>query len=212
MKTTITSLLIAAASVAVTTPSADAADPHIDDLAYQVKNLSARAYNEARYLHGFGKVAHLRQDLYEMYTLADHVHEVTHNSHDYRHVADDVAKLDELFHHVEEVYELAERTTYARRGSSRHGHGRYHSGGDYHFNRLGRLLTAIEDTIHHMQEDLEPVVPVAPPVITPVPTRTPYPGPVYNPRPSGPRFPSSSKGFSIYKSNRGRVVFSLNVR
>ena len=215
MKTTFAALMLTAGLLG---SSANAADPHLDDLAFSLKQQAALACREVRY--GFQRTPafpHLYKDFYELYTLADHIHEVAHNHGDLQHLKDDVEELDELFHHTEELT--------ARTGSVQV----VQANGvivavpacgttvsSYHLRKLQAIMVQMEDTIHHLQDDLEAelspggiVPPVPPGQIGPA---LPLPqAPVYTPTPSypGPRFPGS-RGVG-YRGRNGKVAFSIQI-
>ena len=178
--------------------SADAADPHIDDLAFTLRNQAGRALNEARYLRHFPDVQHLNEDLYEMYRLADHIHDVAHDgcaATDLPHLRSDVDELDELFHHVEELVNAGHSPVGGRFGHGHYGHG------DYHLRRLARILGEMEDTLHHLADDLAVAGQSAPVITRPVPVQGPYLPPVtrpYRPTPTyTPVWQSRNGRFSI---------------
>ncbi len=128
-------------------------DPHIDELACQLQSQSAAACREV--YHHFRSSPHFRHaysDLYEIYTLATHIHEIAHRPCELDHMREDVAEIDRLFHHTETV--VARMVQCPR---TPHG---------YHLQRLQAMMRGLEETIHHLDEDLSPLnVPaVAPPV------------------------------------------------
>jgi hypothetical protein len=217
MKTIATTALML--TVGLFANSASAADPHLDDLAFSLKQQAALACREVRY--GFQRTAaypHLYKDFYELYTLADHIHDVAHNHGDLRHLKDDVDQLDELFHHTEELT--------ARTGSVRI----VQAGGScitvpacggiassYHLRKLQAIMVQMEDTIHHLQEDLESelspggVVPPLPPSQN-LPALPPVPvNPGYAPQPGqyNPLVPQN-RGVN-YQNRNGKVAFSIRL-
>jgi hypothetical protein len=200
--------------------TASAADPHLDDLAFTLQQQAALACREVRY--GFQRTAaypHLYRDFYELYTLAAHVHEVAHNHGDLVHLKDDMEELDALFHQTEELTAQAGTVRVAQAG-----------GGvilvpacgstvsAYHLRKLQVIMRDMEDTIHHMQEDLEAelgpsgVVPPLPPTqlgpaLPPVPQ-----APAVAPLPT--RFPGNGypQGRSVgIQSRNGRTAFSIRI-
>jgi len=208
-------------TIGLFTSSASAADPHLDDLAFSLKRQAALACREVRY--GFRRTAafpHLYKDFYELYTLADHIHEVAHNHGDLRHLKDDVDALDDLFHHTEELT--------ARAGNVRvvSGTGIVTTvpacGGNvsrYHLRKLLAIMAEMEDTIHHLQDDLEAelgsVGPPLPPGQT-VPALPPVPqapqSPVMTPQPTDlPRNPYRGRSIG-FRSDNGKVAFSIRLR
>src|SRR5687768_4605090 len=83
---------IAVASVGVFASQAEAADPHhIDEMAYAVRNDAARVANEIRYhFRHSPHYEHLYSDAYEMYQLADHIHDIAHEHGDLQHIRADM--------------------------------------------------------------------------------------------------------------------------
>lgn len=218
MKTIAATALILTSGLLVN--SASAADPHLDDLAFSLKRQAALACREVRY--GFRRTAafpHLYRDFYEMYTLADHIHDVAHNHGDLRHLKDDVDQLDALFHHTEELTARTGNVRIARPGRScltvpACGG----SVSQYHLRKLQRIMVEMEDTIHHLQDDLEAELgPVGPPL---PPGQFSPSGPALTP-PASPgrgnrgvirpinRFP---QGRSVgFRSKNGKVAFSIRI-
>lgn len=170
-------MTVVLASLGMFASRADARDPHIDEVAYAVRNDAALICREVRYhFRGSAHYEHLYSDAYEMYQLADHIHDVAHEGGDLRHIRADVEHLDELFHHLEElVDEVTDGGVryFDQGGQGWHGIRRPHS--SYHVTRLKRLVSSLEENLHHLQEDVDSVlgpavVPKAPGnVISPVP-------------------------------------------
>lgn len=144
---------------------------HIDGLASQLQNQAARAASEVRYhFQGIPQYRHLYSDIYEMYTLSAHIHELVHEGRNLNHLRADVASLDRLFHHVEELVDDIRVVEFRGRRGFHWGH--FHTGPTRDdLRRLRNLLSRMEDTIHHLQDDLRSVdrpVPVVP-MVRPVP-------------------------------------------
>lgn len=200
--------------------TASAADPHLDDLAFTLQQQAALACREVRY--GFSRTPaypHLYKDFYELYTLAAHVHDVAHNEGDLAHLKDDVEEMDTLFHQVEELTAQAGNVRVATAGG---GFITVPACGStvstYHLRKLQVIMRDMEDTIHHLQEDLEAelgpggvVLPLPPtqlgPALPPVPQ-----APTVTPLPT--RFPST--GFPQYRNSviqgrKGNVAFSVRI-
>lgn len=208
MKSIVTTALILTAGLFANTASA--ADPHLDDLALTIKNEAALACREVQY--GFRRTPafpHLYKDFYELYTLANHVHEVAHNHGDLRHLKDDVEQMDQLFHHTEEMT--------AKFSQPQPIGGGYHSApgnvSGYHLRRLQKIMVSMEENLHHLQEDLDAelapagqIPPLPPGQLGPnVP---PVSSPVYVPQPR----PISIQGPGIgFRSRSGKVAFSVRL-
>ncbi len=163
----------ALAFTTICTETVNAADfNHVDQLASRLRNQASRtAWEVHNNFRRIPQYRHLYSDVYEMYTTADHIHEILHEGADLGHLRADVESLDRLFHHVEEsVREI-------RPVDQFYGHGWGHWHGSFGPTRndlrsLCNLLEEMEETLHHLREDLQfaavPVAPVAP-VVNPVP-------------------------------------------
>ncbi|MBW3600369.1 MAG: hypothetical protein KY475_24280 [Planctomycetes bacterium] len=133
---------------------------HIDNLALRLQQYARLLDREfaAHYRHT-SQYRHLHEDSCEMVRLAGHVHDVAHHHGSLRRLRSDLRQLDELFHHIEDL--VAEVEHDAR--PDYHGHyGGYHSryggyGGHIHGDtrHVHRILRATEDTLHHLQDDVE---------------------------------------------------------
>ncbi len=190
--------LAAAALLSVlglTGSAAQAADPHIDEAAVAVRNTAAQICNELRFHYrGSAYFSHLYNDAYQMYATADHVHEVAHFSNNLVHLRNDVAQLDALFHHFEEMVDLlnAEYGFHPGVGVDPwgHGHSGFHGG---HTNRLNRLVSTLSAQLHHLQADVDSVVAAPVPVV-------PYSTPGY-PVQTFPK--KANKGIWLNKNGNG---------
>ena len=210
MKTIAATLLILTSGMSAN--SASAADPHLDDLAFTLKQQAALACREVRY--GFSRTAafpHLYKDFYELYTLADHIHDVAHHGGDLRHLKDDVDALDELFHHTEELTARTGNVRIAGTG----GVCRYvpacgGSVSQYHLRKLQAIMLQMEDTIHHLQDDLEAELG---PALPPVPPGQVSPGlPPVPPQPIGYPGAGYPRGKSVgFRTSNGKVAFSIRL-
>lgn len=233
MKMIATTALMMTAGLFASTASA--ADPHLDDLAFTLQQQAALACREVRY--GFQRTPaypHLYKDFYELYTLAEHVHEVAHNHGDLVHLKDDVEEMDALFHQVEELTAQAGNVRVVQANG---GYISVPACGNavsaYHLRKLQALMVQMEDTIHHLQEDLEAelaprgVVPPLPPgqltpplppgQVTPaLPSGTTGPAlplpPGVTPLPTRYPAPVFPQGRSVGIQNRnGKVAFSIRL-
>lgn len=86
---------------------------------------------------------HLADDLNEFVRLSQHITDLVRVSSDLRHIKADVNALDRNFHHIEGIFDRMERQIARGRGVK--------FGNTAH---VKRLLNAIEDCIHVMQEDV----------------------------------------------------------
>ena len=105
MKSLVTT--IAALTISLGLISGDASAGHrktVHDLAYSLKSQTARAAREVRY--GFRHTPQYRdlyKDVYDMYCEADHLYRISHRAVSNAHVLEDIAELDELMHHTQEL-------------------------------------------------------------------------------------------------------------
>ncbi len=157
-----TLLTLAMAGFALTGTAKADTYSHIDGLAVQLTRNARLLEREfaAHYRHT-SRYRHLREDARQMIRLADHVHEVAHHEGSLSHLQSDLRQLDRLFHHIEELVDEIEHDA-AGLGDDHHGHfgnfGGYHGryGGHIHGNtrHVRRILSAMEDTLHHLQDDV----------------------------------------------------------
>ncbi len=213
----------------ILTNAASAADPHLDDLAFSLRQQAALACQEVRY--GFQRsptFPHLYKDFYNLYSLAEHVHDVAHNSGDLRHLKDDADEIDASFHHAQEMLAQfgAARPVPVRHGCICQTPAPAGVSG-FHLRRLQVLVGQMETTIHHLQEDLDAEIgpsgvapPLPPSQVSPgVPALSPSNlPPTYN-TPANPgtrglpplpsQYPSQS-GVN-YRIRPGQVAFSIRI-
>jgi len=147
---TLIATIVTLTGLAVSTGNATAASyRHIDSLAQKIMRQSRQLNTEfALHYRHVPEYRHLIDDARELYRIADHVHDVAHHSGNPYHLRNDLAKLDRLFHHVEG---LVHRIEYrARHGRNGHIHGRT--------NHVDHLIADLEDTLHHLQADIDEMV------------------------------------------------------
>ncbi|MCA9117803.1 MAG: hypothetical protein KDA79_22185 [Planctomycetaceae bacterium] len=215
--------VLIAAGTTFTTTDAKAADPHLRELADALASQSSHAVREVRYhfrrAPGADQMYRTAVDIAE---LADHISEISQGRVDISHLKEDVDQLDSLIHELEELTEAASRPVVIEGNRSRYYHRGYHRHtasfvSEYHVRRLTRLIEEMEDTVHHLAEDLDDIIGVRP-VPRPVPrTITPV-APGFNngpvlvpPAVRRPVYRNDSSGIQIRRDN-GRVVFSLRFR
>ena len=116
---------------------------HIDELACNIERNSNRLVSEVRQFRFSPDYRHLVQDARDMARLADHIHDLAHHHGRLEHLEADLADLDRKFHHLQGLIRHIERGAGCR-------YGQFHS----RPSRVGRLLHAIEDDIHHLQDDI----------------------------------------------------------
>jgi hypothetical protein len=215
MKTTLAALMLTAGLFA---DSASAADPHLDDLAFTLKQQAALACREVRY--GFQRTPafpHLYKDFYELYTLADHIHDVAHNHGDLCRLKESVDQMDALFHHAQELTARSGNVRVVQTGGGFHYVPACGSAvSSHHLRRLQVIMAQMEETIHHLQDDLEALLsprgvvpPVPPSQLGPAFPSVPQ-APVYAPQ-SG--FPSPGVPYrgAGYRGRNGKVAFSIQI-
>ena len=137
---------------------------HIDGLAVQLQRQATLLDREftAHYRHT-SQYRHLHSDSIQMVRLAGHVHEVAHNHGSLAHLRSDLRQLDRLFHHIEDLVDEIEHTAggfghhdYGHYGHGHHGFGGYGGGHiDGNSRHVARILRQMEDTLHHLQDDVE---------------------------------------------------------
>jgi len=147
---TLIATIVTLTGLAVSTGNATAASyRHIDSLARKMMRQSRQLKSEfAFHYRHVSEYRHLIHDANELYRIADHVHDVAHHSGNPYHLRNDLAKLDRLFHHVEGLVHRIEFR--ARRGRNGHIHGST--------NHVDHLIANLEDTLHHLQADVEEMV------------------------------------------------------
>lgn len=156
--------------VGLSTATANAEDlRHIDELAIATRGNAANVANELRYyFRGSRHYKHLYRDAYDTYALADHVHEVVHTG-DASHLREDLAKLDKLFHHLEEMIAKLNADYGFDPLHDDFGHDHFHGSyyhGSYHLVRLNKYMKSMSVNLHHLQEDVDKILgPVVVPAV-----------------------------------------------
>jgi hypothetical protein len=188
---------IAATLITLSAGNVQAVDRHIDDVAFDVQNQTAALVREIKYgYRHHPEFAHLYEDAVEMARHAAVIHSIAHHHTPSAQLAREVSALDETFHHVEEVIAEANRTNQFNINR-------------YHATRALQVLALLEETIHHLQDDLTPAVPAlqAPPVQVQPTYVQPRP-PIYTPAYNTPVYNGYRNGYT-YRSNNGR--FTIHV-
>ncbi|MGB7323551.1 MAG: hypothetical protein WBD31_01680 [Rubripirellula sp.] len=116
---------------------------HIDQLALKIERESKQLVYETRHYRHTPEYGHLVSDAREMASLAHHLHDVAHSEGESFHLESDLAQLDAKFHHLESLIDTIEHR-------AAYGDGHIHGGTSH----VKRLLNSIEDSIHHLQDDL----------------------------------------------------------
>ncbi len=117
---------------------------HINSLARRIHSKAKVLLNETKHYRSTPSYVHMVRDVAELDQLACHLRDVAKNEGDLDHLASDIAEMDVLFHHIEELFDTTElcARTYGRgfiKGHTAH---------------VKRLLDSIEDSIHHIGEDI----------------------------------------------------------
>ena len=207
------SLTITALTITAGLLASDARADHdetIEELSLSLMQQTAAATREVRF--GFRRAPqfrHLYQDVYDMYVVAKHAHDVSHVAGNRTHLLKDVQELDELIHHAQELIDEMSAPVDHHTAYGHHGY-RYGAPSQYHLRRLNGLMSGIVATVHEMQDVVgysrssgrilngpptlaPPVVPSSPVVI--------------------PRSPVGRRsGIEIRRGHGGRFSFSLRIR
>ena len=140
--------VLIAASLTASTANASSYR-HIDILAVKMQRQSAKLYHEFRlHFRHTPEYRHLMSDARDLYYKSKHVHEVAHHRESLHHIKRDLAALDRLFHHLEE---LVEKITH---DADHHGHGHIH--GDTH--HVEAIMKRFEQNLHHLRRDVKRMV------------------------------------------------------
>jgi hypothetical protein len=176
-------LTVALAALLTSATSAQAMSPaHIDRLALTAQRQAAVMAQTLRndFRHS-SRYSHLYRDASQMYWKANHIHKLAHHGihtrTELRHLRRDIAELDRLQHHMQEMVDSMIAASRHRGGHHRRhspagvsfkvGNGWSFSVGGHHghhghaspsvpwrLRQLASQLSSIEDTIHHLQDDL----------------------------------------------------------
>ncbi len=117
---------------------------HIDRLAVRIGNRAEKIVRQTKHYQHTPEYGHLLNDAQEMRRLANHIHDVAHQSGSIIHLHADIAQLDAQFHHLNSTLENVEH-------NAAYGHGHIHG----RTKQIRRLLDRIGDDIHHLAEDLQ---------------------------------------------------------
>ena len=175
MKTTVLAAAVLTLSALFTSTAKADHFEHIDSLAAQLRNQASRTAWEVRHnFRGAPEYRHLYRDVYELYTTADHVHEIIHAGTSIEHIRADVESLDRLLHHAQDVVRgIRPADDFHFHGHGFHGHGHAPVGPTRNdLRRLRSMLDQMEDTLHHLQDDVRVAsggAPPAAPIAVPVP-------------------------------------------
>jgi hypothetical protein len=111
---------------------------HVDRLALEVKNLASKACWEMHNSYRFyPEYEETYGEAFEMYKIAEHIHELVHYGSSAKTIDRNVVELDKLFHHIEEDV----------RAWGVYGHTGSHA-------RLKNRMLELEDALHHLMDDV----------------------------------------------------------
>ncbi len=134
----------------------------IDRLAFKIQDQSrqlARVANQ-HYRHS-PHYGHLIADTSAMLKQSMHLHDVAYEHGDLQRLAEDLAKLDTSFHHLEETF-----TVIAGDAAAQRSHVKRHTA------RVKELLSVTEENLHLLQDIITSVSTPVPPTATGVPFGT----------------------------------------
>lgn len=133
----------------------------IDRLARTVESQTKRIDHDVEYhLRGLPACSSLRKDVCEMAELADHIHDLCHESHSLKHIQEDLEELDVLFHKVEATVESLRRSTSTSLHSSSRSRFGIHvhvgsSTSSYQVRRIAERVAELDATLHALEEEVE---------------------------------------------------------
>ena len=139
-------LTIAIVTLVASQANADIYD-HIDRNALKIQQKSRLLFEETLHYRHTSEYRRLVIATNELTKLATHIHDVTHFEGNLLHLRSDLADMDRQFHDLEDLFDRIER-----RASYGHGHI------DGNTAHVKDLLNCIEDSIHHIQEDVDQLV------------------------------------------------------
>jgi hypothetical protein len=116
---------------------------HIDHLALKIQRKATILTTEVKNYRRTTRYGQLIGATYQLKGLATHLHTIAHFSGNLRQLRHDVNELDRVFHRVESLFDQVEHEAALGveciRGNTAH---------------VKALLNAIEDCIHHLQDDI----------------------------------------------------------
>jgi phage shock protein A len=124
--------------------SAQSVQTHLDKQATLLRRQVAQLTGDLRERSQRSDYRRLYRESTEMFYLADHIHELMHDQLDIAHLSEDVEDFDRAFHRVETMAGDLDGD------SHRGGAGGVHR----HDHNLTGQLEEIEDTLHHLRDDL----------------------------------------------------------
>ncbi|MDG1875691.1 MAG: hypothetical protein P8J27_17400 [Mariniblastus sp.] len=117
---------------------------HIDRYAKKIQSKARVLLRETVHYRHTSQYGRLVACTNELYRLATHIHDVTHFEGNLIHLRSDLRDLDREFHDLERLFDRIEQT-------AAYGYGHIHG----NTSHVKRLLNSIEDSIHHIQDDVD---------------------------------------------------------
>lgn len=116
---------------------------HIDEMALIIQAKSTLLTTEVSHYRHTARYGQLIAGTHQLKALATHLHTIAHFSNNLNQLRHDVNELDRVFHRVENMFDQVERDASIGVGRIK--------GNTAH---VKALLNAIEDCIHHLQDDI----------------------------------------------------------
>ncbi len=139
----ITQIITAFVALAFATTAGADEYQHVDSMANRIQNKTRQLLRASRMFEHTPEYEHVVADVAEMERIGRHIHELAHHEASVFHLEQDLQELDTQFHHVVDVFLKIER-------DAAYGYGHSHG----NTNRVRRILVELQETIHHMQEDV----------------------------------------------------------
>lgn len=141
-KLIVVALAVVAAGVTANTSAADEYS-RINGQTIKIRNKTRVLLKETDHYRLTPNYKHLVADTAELRQLAELTREVARHHGDLDHLAANVAQMDQIFHHLEDLFDNTELLASQCQGSVKG-----------HTAHVKRLLNSIEDCIHRIQDDL----------------------------------------------------------
>lgn len=116
---------------------------HLAGLATKIDRQADRLLDETRHYRHTANYGRMVAEVAALRAKARHMRITTFTSSNFHHLEEDLRIVDRSFHRVESFFDRAEL-------GAVHGHGHVHG----NTRHVKALLNSMEDTIHHMQEDV----------------------------------------------------------
>ena len=123
-----------------------AVQAHLDEQASELRSQVARLTGELRERSQRSDYRRLYRESTELFYLADHLHETAHEPLNVAHLSEDVEDLDRVFHRMEDLARDLD--------GGFHRNEAFHDDHRHSASSISGLLDEIEDTLHHLRDDL----------------------------------------------------------